>query len=280
MNIQRWFRKISSPVGLFVILLFLMIGCNPTSLPIVDRLGSIPPGAIKITPLMDENPPQSLSDEYIMPVPLPGKVNTAGGEDSPFVTPDGKTLYFWFTPDVRLSVEKQVGDGVSGIYVATLGPDGWGEGKRVLLQEPDKLALDGCAFVAGDVMWFCSTREGFSGVNWFTATSIDGRWQKWQMVNFDPSFQVGELHISMDGRELFFASNRNGGSGGMDIWVSESVGGVWQIPEPVTAVNTSANEGWPALTPDGSGGVSHLADGRLRNDGRNFFVKASYLFRF
>jgi hypothetical protein len=32
--------------------------------------------------------------------------------------------------------------------------------------------------------------------------------------------------------------------------------------------------------PDGSGGVNHVADGRLRNDGRNFFVKASYLFRF
>ncbi len=36
----------------------------------------------------------------------------------------------------------------------------------------------------------------------------------------------------------------------------------------------------PTLAPDGSGGVNHLADGRLHNDGRNFFVKASYLFRF
>jgi uncharacterized protein DUF5916 len=32
--------------------------------------------------------------------------------------------------------------------------------------------------------------------------------------------------------------------------------------------------------PDGSGGVHHDPAGRLRNDGRNFFVKASYLFRF
>jgi hypothetical protein len=32
--------------------------------------------------------------------------------------------------------------------------------------------------------------------------------------------------------------------------------------------------------PDGLGGVNHVADGRLRNDGRNFFIKASYLFRF
>ena len=32
--------------------------------------------------------------------------------------------------------------------------------------------------------------------------------------------------------------------------------------------------------PDGLGGVNHVAGGRLRNDGRNIFVKASYLFRF
>jgi len=34
------------------------------------------------------------------------------------------------------------------------------------------------------------------------------------------------------------------------------------------------------LTPDGGGGINHLPGGRLLNDGRNFFVKASYLFRF
>ena len=35
-----------------------------------------------------------------------------------------------------------------------------------------------------------------------------------------------------------------------------------------------------APQPDGLGGVNHVAGGRFRNDGRNFFVKASYLFRF
>jgi len=238
---QRLFLRVLSTAVSFALLGFFIIGCNPTAIPVADRLGSIPSDATKITPEMDENPPISLSDEYDFPIPLPGSVNTAGGEDSLFIT-----------PDVRLPAEQQLGDGVTGIYVSSRNDDGWGEVSRVLLQEPDRLALDGCAFVAGDVIWFCSTREGYSGINWFTAESIDGRWQKWEMVNFDPSFQVGELHLSMDGREMFFASNRAGGSGGLDIWVSESVGGIWQTPEPVTAVNTAANEGWPALSPDGS----------------------------
>ena len=34
------------------------------------------------------------------------------------------------------------------------------------------------------------------------------------------------------------------------------------------------------LGTDVNGQLRHAADGRLLNDGRNFFVKASYLFRF
>jgi hypothetical protein len=53
---------------------------------------------------------------------------------------------------------------------------------------------------------------------------------------------------------------------------------------PSTAVYVGYNSNLEnideAPAPDGSGGVNHVAGGRLRNDGRNFFVKASYLFRF
>jgi hypothetical protein len=56
------------------------------------------------------------------------------------------------------------------------------------------------------------------------------------------------------------------------------------LVHPNTAVyvgyNTNLENIDPALTPDGSGGVNHDRAFRLRNDGRNFFVKASYLFRF
>ena len=56
------------------------------------------------------------------------------------------------------------------------------------------------------------------------------------------------------------------------------------LVHPNTAVyvgyNTNLENIAPELTPDGLGDVNHLPNGRLRNDGRNFFVKASYLFRF
>ena len=49
-----------------------------------------------MTPELDKLPPILHSDEYHEPVPLGSTVNTAGAEDSPFITLDGKTLYFVF----------------------------------------------------------------------------------------------------------------------------------------------------------------------------------------
>jgi hypothetical protein len=217
----------------------------------MSRMEQIPADAVKISPATDDHPPTLNSDEFEEPVPVPGRVNTAGAEDSPFITPDGNTLYFFFTPDVRVPVEKQVLDGVTGIYVSKRVNSQWAEPARVVLQDPGKLALDGCEFVLGDVMWFCSAREGFAGVHWFTATLRHGTWQDWQEADFDPAYQVGELHITQDGNELYFGADKPGGKGGLDIWSSKRADGAWQEPVNVAAVNTADNEGWPALNPQG-----------------------------
>jgi len=204
-----------------------------------------------MSPDTDEHSPVMYASDYEEPMPLPGLVNTAGAEDSPFITPDGKALYFFFTPDVNVPVEQQLLDGVTGIYVSKKVGDTWGEEERVRLQEPGKLSLDGCEFILGNVMWFCSTREDYSGIHWFTAEYEAGRWQDWVIADFSPEYQVGELHISPDGTELYFGSERPGGKGGLDIWMSQMVGGAWQEPVNIAIVNTADGEGWPALNPAG-----------------------------
>jgi len=236
----------------------LLYACNvnllqpatPT-LPL-DRESLIPTSQIKITPEMDIYPPKSETSAYADPIPLPYPVNTAGGEDSAFITPDGNTLYVWFTPDVSNPVEKQVTDGVTGIYVFHKIGTGWSNAMRVLLQDPGKLALDGCEFVQGNIMWFCTVREGFTGIHWFTAHLENGVWQDWTEANFDPAYEVGELYITADGSELYFHSSRPGGLGGYDIWVSRNVGGHWQQPENLSAVNSPHTEGWPFVSEDGT----------------------------
>jgi len=71
-----------------------------------------------MTPETNFYPPILHSDEWIQPVPLSEAINTAGGEDSAFVMPDGNTLCFFFTPDVSILAEEQVADSVTRIYVS------------------------------------------------------------------------------------------------------------------------------------------------------------------
>lgn len=167
--------------------------------------------------------------------------------------PDGKTLYFFFTPDPKIPPEKQLLDRVTGIYQTHKEGGTWSKPERIILQDQGKLALDGCEFVQGATMWFCSAREGYTGVNMFTAEMKEGRWGNWQYAGdtLNKEYGVGEMHITSDGNELYFHSSRSGGKGGLDIWVSRNMNGNWQRPQNVGVVNSPDNEGWPFVTQDG-----------------------------
>jgi outer membrane protein OmpA-like peptidoglycan-associated protein len=59
--------------------------------------------------------------------------------------------------------------------------------------------------------------------------------------------------ISVDGDKLYFSSNRAGGYGGMDLYVSERVNGVWGKPVNLgPKVNTPKNEVFPYVHADGT----------------------------
>lgn len=245
-----------------LVLALSLAGCSPPPpaptptaavLEPVSRASKIPGDAVKISPEADPNRPVLYVEGFKEPVPVPGRVNTAGAEDSPFVTPDGETLYFFFTPDVAVPVEKQILDGVTGIYQSTKAGDEWSQPERVVLQEPGKLAGDGCEFVLGDTMWFCTVREGYTGLHWFTARRRRaGEWTDWQIADFDPNYQVGELHITADNAELYFGSDRPGGRGGLDIWVSQMLEEGWgnrSTSRPSTRPTTKAG---PPSAPTGA----------------------------
>jgi hypothetical protein len=68
-------------------------------------------------------------------------------------------------------------------------------------------------------------------------------------------FDDGRTAIRRDGLEIFFASNRPGGVGGLDIWVStrETTADPWSTPVNLgRPVNTEFDEGNPALSWDGT----------------------------
>ena len=221
-----------------------------------SHAAAVPPGRTKGRPDRDAIPPRLHSDLWEKPVPLPGAVNTAGMEDSPFILPDGNTLYFWFTPDPNVAPRKQLFDGTTGIWVSRRQADGrWGTPTRVLLQgEADGLVLDGCPFVQDDVLYFCSARGGNLGeLDVWKASRRQGAWRDWKNAGarMNRDYQVGELHITADGKRMYFASRRKGGKGGWDIWYSDRGQDGWGRPVNVEAVNTPGDENQPFVTEDG-----------------------------
>lgn len=57
--------------------------------------------------------------------------------------------------------------------------------------------------------------------------------------------------LSSDARSLYFYSDRSGGKGGYDLWVSHHVDGEWSTPQNLgDSINTEFNEYAPALSPD------------------------------
>jgi hypothetical protein len=236
---------------LFLILLIFLSGCiNPKT---ISRDEAIPDDAVKIYPETDLFPPILHSDEYQEPIPLPGPINTAGAEDSPFIPCcEVDVFYFFFTPDVRVPAEEQISDGVTGIYESKKVNGEWGEPERVILQDPWKLSLDGCTFVDDDLMYFCSVRQGYTGIHWFTAEYVDGEWKNWENADFNPELDVGELHFTNNLTELYYHSTRSGGKGGTDIWYTQNINGTWQEPVNIEIINSEDNEGYPFITADGT----------------------------
>lgn len=69
----------------------------------------------------------------------------------------------------------------------------------------------------------------------------------------DTEYETTHPFLSTDGLTLYFASNRPGGLGGMDIWKVTKVGDEWGVPVNLGApVNSAAHELFPSIAKDGS----------------------------
>jgi WD40-like Beta Propeller Repeat len=236
--------------GLLMFLLVVAISCKK---PTKTREEAIPADAVKMTPATDMYPPVSLSDSWKTPVPMPGPINTAGGEDAPVITLDGKTFFFFWTPDVNIPAEKQVIDGVTGIWWSKRQADTWTEPERIILN--DDVSLDGPLCIQDDSLWFCSARVGgYRDIDIYIAKYKNGRWRDWRNVGelLNQNYQIGELYVTEDGNTMIFHRPDFSGYGGYDMWQTERTGDSWTEPVNLgSIVNSDIDEGWPYLSSDG-----------------------------
>ncbi len=242
-------------VSVFLVLVAIsaLLQPGPSSpTPTYTRAGAIPADAVKVTTSADVLPPVLHSAEFQAPIPMPGPVNTAGAEDSPFISPDGSEFYFFFTPDVRVPAEKQLLDHVTGIWSTTRANGSWSEPARVLLS--NDLALDGCPFLRGDTLWFCSARAGnYRSVDLYTAQRLNGAWTNVQNAGtqLNRDYKAGEMALSLDGQVMYWGSGDFAGGTNV-LYQSNKTATGWDTPFRMANVNNVSNAFLPFVTPGGS----------------------------
>lgn len=84
----------------------------------------------------------------------------------------------------------------------------------------------------------------------YTAQLINDVWENIQELPLnDEQFSNCHPSLSVDGQALYFASNRPGGYGGMDIYVSKNIDGIWQQPKNLgPTINSTSNELFPFIS--------------------------------
>lgn len=84
--------------------------------------------------------------------------------------------------------------------------------------------------------------------------SAENSWAIGEDLPFnDLEFETTHPFLSIDGQTLYFASDRPGGLGGMDIWKVNKEGDTWGEPMNLGApINSAAHELFPAVGRDGA----------------------------
>ncbi|HUY36929.1 MAG TPA: hypothetical protein VMV69_29690 [Pirellulales bacterium] len=105
----------------------------------------------------------------------------------------------------------------------------------------------------GGTMLYFTLRRARGDADLYRARWLDGRWEEAvPLVELNtPSDEVG-VSVASDGKELYLASDRPGGEGGFDLYVSRRTQSGWGLPRNLgKAVNTAADERDVTPAPDG-----------------------------
>ena len=88
----------------------------------------------------------------------------------------------------------------------------------------------------------------------FSAKRVGNNWTSITELPFNgKEFETVHPSISANGDALYFSSDREGGMGGMDIWVAYKTGDTWSDPINLgKSINTPGNEVFPYISANGA----------------------------
>lgn len=180
------------------------------------------------------------------------------GEDrdgAPCFSPDGTTLAF----DSRRPAAGLEDDSIN-VWLSRRDGEGWTapELVRAASENPPPTTKAGAdefgpvLDARGDLYFYSFRRPFRGGHHWVVRAEDPDRAEREEALP-DPSAEtfVSYLTLSADGRTAVLEGRAPGGRD-TDLFLSERhEDGSWSAPRPLAAVNTTANEGTPYLTPDG-----------------------------
>lgn len=186
--------------------------------------------------------PVSFNPENLGP-----NVNSDADEYLPALSADGSTLIF-----TRSS--NQDGSRNEDFYLSYHDTDDWTFAESI--GEPINTAQNEgaqCITADGKTLYFtaCSRSDSYGRCDLYTSEFVDGYWS--QPVNLGSNVNTenweSQPAISSDGRQLFFVSNRPGGVGKKDIWVTyKNNKGNWTKAKNLGKdINTSKDDVSPFL---------------------------------
>lgn len=181
------------------------------------------------------------------PQNLGDSINTSDLEYFPSLTIDGKKLVFTKRINNKESFyESDRQNNMWGKAFPLIGkinsPD-YNVGAQNISQDGEWLVFTGCNFPEGEGS--CDLYLSYFTKNGWSSPQNLGR-------NINTEFWESTPSLSPDKRDLYFSSNRTGGYGGKDIWVSHrNENGNWSIPENLGPdINTSGDESTPFIHAD------------------------------
>ncbi len=173
---------------------------------------------------------QLKSGTWTKPVPFSAAINSSDWDAQPCISADGKTLFF--------SSMRAGGKGGRDLWLTTRQPGGkWskpenlGAGINTDLDEQTP-------FLHPDGQTLYFTSDGLPGMGendlYLVRRQPDGTWGTPQNLGYPINTKANEgtLTVSLDGRTAYFAANRAGSQGGIDIYQFELPANA--RPQPVT----------------------------------------------
>jgi len=200
-------------------------------------------------------------------------INTKYTEYNPVVSADESVMaYTALRPNTG---KTRTGDKfIEEIYISYNNSGGWSEPKVLSIAHDYNVGTAGISADGQKMLIFLGgvTDPG----SLFQITKAGETWSKPSLITPSintPKFLESTASITPDGKTIYFASDRLGGQGGIDIYKTTLLAnGTWSQPVNLGAeVNTKANEDAPFIHPDQKT-LFFTSDGHNTMGGRDIFV--------